>query len=288
MANQRKIKLGTAITGVGNSKTAWRHPDVRIDASVDVDHYKKEAQRAEAGKFDFVFIVDSPYITENTVPHFLNRLEPLTLLSALATATSNIGLVGTLTASYSEPFTVARQFASLDHISHGRAGWNLVTTGLEGAAKNYSREEHYLHDERYKRAQEHLEVVRGLWDSWEDDAFVGDKATGVFFDKSKLHALNHKGEFFSVQGPLNISRSKQGQPVIFQAGGSEDGRDLAAKSANAIFTRHESIEEAKAFYADIKKRAASYGRASDEILVFPGIGPIIGRTAEEEIGRAHV
>ncbi|RTE07862.1 LLM class flavin-dependent oxidoreductase [Paenibacillus whitsoniae] len=281
MSKKRQLKLGATLTGVGTSKYTWRNPEIPGDASVDFDYYAAQAQQAEAGKFDFVFIVDSTYITEQSAPHYLNRLEPLTLLSGLGAVTEKIGLVGTLTASFTQPFTVARQFASLDHISAGRAGWNVVTTGLEGAARNYSKEKHYPHDERYRIAEEHLEVVRGLWDSWEDDAHVRDKETGVFFDPSKLHALNHKGKYFSVQGPLNIARSKQGQPVIFQAGGSEDGRNLAAKSADAIFTGHESIEEAKAFYQDIKKRAAAYGRASEEILVFPGIGPIIGRTAEE-------
>lgn len=281
MSNSRKLKLGATITGVGTSKYTWRNPEIPGDASVDFDYYAGQAQQAEAGKFDFVFIVDSTYITEKSAPHYLNRLEPLTVLSALGAVTSKIGLVGTLTASFTQPFTVARQFSSLDHISAGRAGWNVVTTGLEGAARNYSRDEHYPHDERYRIAEEHLEVVRGLWDSWEDDALTRDKATGQFFDPSKLHALNHKGKYFSVQGPLNISRSKQGQPVIFQAGGSDDGRNLAAKSANAIFTGHESIKEAKAFYKDIKERAAAYGRASEEILVFPGISPIIGRTEEE-------
>ncbi|KRE69816.1 LLM class flavin-dependent oxidoreductase [Paenibacillus sp. Soil750] len=281
MSKQRKLKLGATITGVGTSKYTWRNPEIPGDASVDFDYYAGQALQAEEGKFDFVFIVDSTYITEKSAPHYLNRLEPLTVLSALGAVTSKIGLVGTLTASFTQPFTVARQFASLDHISSGRAGWNVVTTGLEGAARNYSRDEHYAHDERYRIAEEHLEVVRGLWDSWEDDAFTRDKSTGQFFDPSKLHALNHKGKHFSVQGPLNIARSQQGQPVIFQAGGSDDGRNLAAKSANAIFTGHESIKEAKAFYKDIKERAATYGRESDEILVFPGISPIIGRTEEE-------
>lgn len=281
MSNSRKLKLGATITGVGTSKYTWRNPEIPGDASVDFDYYAGQALQAEEGKFDFVFIVDSTYITEKSAPHYLNRLEPLTVLSALGAVTSKIGLVGTLTASFTQPFTVARQFASLDHISAGRAGWNVVTTGLEGAARNYSRDEHYAHDERYRIAEEHLEVVRGLWDSWEDDAFTRNQTTGEFFDPSKLHALNHKGKHFSVQGPLNIARSQQGQPVIFQAGGSDDGRNLAAKSANAIFTGHESIKEAKAFYQDIKARAAAYGRASEEILVFPGISPIIGRTEEE-------
>jgi FMN-dependent oxidoreductase (nitrilotriacetate monooxygenase family) len=281
MANKRKLRLGATITGVGTSKTAWRHEDVQINASVNFPYYRSQAQIAEEGKFDFVFIVDSPYITEHSAPHYLNRFEPLTLLSGLAASTSRIGLVGTLTASFTQPFTVARQFMSLDHISGGRAGWNVVTTGLEGAAQNFSKSEHYDHEERYQRAEEHLEVVRGLWDSYEDDAFPRDKETGVFLDPSKQHKLNHKGQHFSVQGPLNIQRSVQGQPVIFQAGGSDSGRDLAAKSSNAIFTGQENLEEAKQFYSDIKRRAAAYGRESEEILVFPGIGPIIGRTEEE-------
>jgi len=228
-----------------------------------------------------VFIADGLYITEKSIPHFLNRFEPLTLLSALAGVTNDIGLVGTLSTSYSEPFTVARQFSSLDHLSGGRAGWNLVTSPLEGSAKNFGKPDHPTHDERYKIAEEHLEVTRGLWDSWEDDAFVRDKASGVFFDPSKLHRLNHKGEYFSVQGPLNIGRSKQGQPVVFQAGSSESGKNLAAKGADAVFTGHETLEEARAFYEDVKKRAVAYGRSEDDIVILPGIAPIIGRTPEE-------
>ncbi|MDF2671342.1 MAG: monooxygenase, partial [Paenibacillus sp.] len=281
MTQQRKLRLGATLTGVGTSKTAWRHEAVQTNASVNFPYYKKQTQLAEQGKFDFVFIVDSPYITEHSAPHYLNRFEPLTLLSGLAAATSKIGLVGTLTASFTQPFTVARQFMSLDHISGGRAGWNVVTTGLEGAAQNFSKSEHFQHEARYQRANEHLEVVRGLWDSYEDDAFPRDKESGVFLDPAKQHKLNHKGEHFSVQGPLNIQRSPQGQPVIFQAGGSDTGRELAAKSSNAIFTGQDNIEEAKVFYSDIKSRAAAHGRKSEEILVFPGIGPIIGRTEEE-------
>ncbi|MGF7048837.1 FMN-dependent oxidoreductase (nitrilotriacetate monooxygenase family) [Paenibacillus sp. DS2015] len=281
MARQKKLKLGAIIHGVGGNPAAWKHPDVLSDASVNFKFYKEQALTAEEGKFDLVFIADGLYITEKSIPHFLNRFEPITILSALAAATTNIGLVGTLSTSYSEPFTVARQFSSIDHISGGRAGWNLVTSPLEGSAKNFSREDHPSHPERYKIAEEYLEVTRGLWDSWEDDAFVRDKESGVFFDPEKLHTLNHKGEFFSVQGPLNIARSKQGQPVIFQAGSSEDGKELAGKGADAVFTGHGTIEEAKAFYADVKRRAVAHGRSPDEVLIFPGIGPIVGRTEEE-------
>jgi len=281
MANRKQIKFGAIIHGVGGNIAGWRHPEVPSDASVSLDFYKRQAITAERGKFDLVFIADGLYINERSIPHFLNRFEPLTILSALASVTSRIGLVGTLSTSYSEPFNVARQFASLDHISGGRAGWNVVTSPLEGSAGNFGREHHPTHGERYEIAEEYIEVVRGLWDSWEDDAFVRDKASGVFFDPAKLHALNHKGKHFSVTGPLNIARSRQGQPVIFQAGSSESGKQLAAQSADAVFTGHESIEEAQAFYRDVKQRAVAAGRSADDIAILPGIGPIIGRTPEE-------
>ncbi len=277
----KQLKLGAILSGVGTTQNGWRHPDLPGDASVDIDWFKDNAQKAEAAKFDLVFIVDSPYITPDSAPHFLNRLEPLTLLSAVAGATSRIGLVATLTTSYTEPFNVARQFGSLDLISRGRAGWNVVTTGLEGAAGNYGREEHIDHSVRYRRAAEHVAVVQGLWDSYEDDAFPRDKERGVFLDKTKLHPLNHRGEFFSVTGPLNISRSRQGQPVIFQAGTSEEGRDLAARIANGIYANEESFEEARDYYRDIKRRAVAYGRDPDEILIFPGLVPVIAPTDEQ-------
>jgi len=281
MGQRKKIKFGAIIHGVGGNIAGWRHPEVPADASVSFPFYKQQAQVAEAGKFDLVFIADGLYITEKSIPHFLNRFEPLTLLSSLASVTSRIGLVGTLSTSYSEPFTVARQFASLDQLSGGRAGWNLVTSPLEGSARNFGKPEHPTHDERYKIAEEHLDVTRGLWDSWEDDAFVRDKESGVFFDPSKLHRLNHKGQYFSVEGPLNIGRSKQGQPVVFQAGSSDSGKNLAAKGADAVFTGHETLEEAQAFYKDVKTRAIGYGRDAEDIVILPGISPIIGRTQEE-------
>jgi len=281
MGNKRQLKLGANISGVGNSMSLWKHPDVPTDASVSLDFYKQQAVIAESGKFDLLFIADGLYINEKSNPHFLNRFEPLTILSALAAATSRIGLAATLSTSYSEPFTVARQFASLDHISSGRAGWNVVTSPLEGTALNFGKREHPPHAQRYRIAGEFLNVVKGLWDSWEDDAFVRDKEQGIFFDPAKLHRLNHQGEYFSVQGPLNIARSKQGQPVVIQAGSSEPGRELAAKSADAVYTAPETLEEAKLFYTDLKRRALSYGRNPDHLLIFPGIGPIVGRTVEE-------
>ncbi|MED4569347.1 LLM class flavin-dependent oxidoreductase [Brevibacillus agri] len=281
MAKKRQLRLGAMIHGIGGHMGAWRHPDAQPDASVSFAFYTQQAQKAETGKFDLVFVADGLYINEKSLPHFLNRFEPLTILSALGGVTSKIGLVGTVSTSYSEPFTVARQLASLDQISGGRAGWNVVTSPLEGSAKNYGNKQHPDHELRYRIAEEYLTVAKGLWDSWEDDAFVRDKQSGVFFDPAKMHRLDHQGEFFAVQGPLNIARSRQGQPVIFQAGSSESGKTLAAKSADAVFTGQETLADAQRFYRDVKERAAAYGRSSADILIFPGISPIIGRTAEE-------
>jgi FMN-dependent oxidoreductase (nitrilotriacetate monooxygenase family) len=281
MSTPRQLKFGAILTGVGTSQNDWLHPEIPGDASVDIDWYRQQAQQAEAAKFDLVFIVDSPYITPDSAPHYLNRLEPLTLLSAVAGATSKIGLVATLTTSYTEPFNVARQFASLDLISKGRAGWNVVTTGLEGAAGNFGLEQHIDHGERYRRAREHVQVVQGLWDSYEDDAFPRDKHRGVFLDSKRQHRLDHHGEFFSVTGPLNIARSRQGQPVIFQAGISESGRDLAAHFAEGIFAGVDNFEDAQAYYQDIKARTAAAGRNPDHVNILPGITPIIADTDEQ-------
>jgi FMN-dependent oxidoreductase (nitrilotriacetate monooxygenase family) len=278
---KRELHLGAILEGVGADHVSWLDPELPGDASIDINWYIENARAAEAAKFDLVFIVDSPYITPDTAPHFLNRLEPLTLLSAIAASTSHIGLVGTLTTSYWEPYNVARQFGSLDQISRGRAGWNVVTTGLEGAARNYGREEHLDHKVRYARAREFVEVVQGLWDSYEDDAFPRDRQAGQFLDKSKQHRLDHKGEFFSVAGPLALSRSRQGQPVIFQAGDSDEGRNLGAVIAEGTFTSAQDFETGRAYYADVKARAAAIGRNPDLIKVLPGLVPIIADTDEE-------
>jgi FMN-dependent oxidoreductase (nitrilotriacetate monooxygenase family) len=278
---KRQLHLGAILEGVGADHTSWLDPDLPGDASIDIGWYIDNARAAEAALFDLVFIVDSPYITPDTAPHFLNRLEPLTLLSAIAASTSRIGLVGTLTTSYWEPYNVARQFGSLDQISRGRAGWNVVTTGLEGAARNYGREEHFDHKVRYARAREFVDVVQGLWDSYEDDAFPRDRAAGQFLDKSKQHRLDHKGEFFSVAGPLALSRSRQGQPVLFQAGDSNEGRTLGAAIAEGTFTSAEDFETGRAYYADLKARAAAIGRDPDSIKILPGLVPIIAETDEE-------
>jgi FMN-dependent oxidoreductase (nitrilotriacetate monooxygenase family) len=280
MGTRRNLKLGAVLMGVGGpgQHHTWLHPEIPGDASVDIRWYIARAQQAEAAKFDHVFIVDSQFITPDSPNHYLNRLEPLTLLSAVAVHTTHIGLVGTLTTSYNDPFNLARRLASLDLISGGRAGWNVVATGDGGTAGNYGRKEHYDYAARYGRALESVRVVQGLWDSYEDDAFPRDKERGVFFDKTKQHALNHVGEHFQVVGPLNIQRSPQGQPVIFQAGDSDEGRDLGATIAEAIFTHSATIEQAQAFRKDLRDRAALKGRNPDHVLIVPGISPIIAET----------
>jgi FMN-dependent oxidoreductase (nitrilotriacetate monooxygenase family) len=280
---RRTLKLGAVLMGVGGpgQHHTWLDPEIPGDASVDVRWYIARAQQAEAARFDLVFIVDSQFITPDSPNHYLNRLEPLTLLSAIAVHTTHIGLVGTLTTSYNDPFNVARRLASLDVISGGRAGWNVVATGDGGTAGNYGRAEHYDYAARYGRAYEHVRVVQGLWDSYEDDAFPRDKENGVFFDRTRQHALDHTGEHFSVVGPLNIERSAQGRPVIFQAGDSDEGRDLGAGIGEAIFTHAQTIEQGQAFARDIRARAAAKGRNPDDIVIFPGITPIIADTDEE-------
>ncbi|MFK0383474.1 LLM class flavin-dependent oxidoreductase [Agrobacterium sp. NPDC090273] len=278
MAN--KIKFGIMLQGAGGHMNAWRHPSSPVDASVNLDFFKTVALKAEAAGIAFAFVADGLYINEKSIPHFLNRFEPLTILSALATVTNRIGLAGTVSTSYSDPFTIARQFASLDLISGGRGGWNAVTTPLEGTAKNYSRN-HPEHALRYEIADEYLEVVKGLWDSWDDDAFTRNRDSGQFFDREKLHTLGHKGRFFQVEGPLNIQRSAQGQPVIFQAGSSDAGVGLAGKHADAVFTNGVSLEDNQTFSRRVKQAAVAQGRSADHVKIFPGIGPIVGRTQAE-------
>lgn len=277
---KKNVNFGIMLQGPGGHMNAWKHPSGPADASVNFDFFVETARKAEAAGIAFAFVADGLYINEQSIPHFLNRFEPLTILSALAASTSKIGLVGTVSTSYSDPFTIARQFASLDLISGGRAGWNAVTSPLEGSGRNYGRE-HPEHELRYEIADEYLDVIKGLWDSWDDDAFVRDRATGVYADKSKLRRLNHKGRFFRIEGPLNIERSRQGQPVVFQAGASDSGIRLAGKHADAVFTNGGPIEDAKVFYKQVKQSAVAQGRRAAEIGIFPGIGPIVGATAEE-------
>ncbi|WP_462422142.1 LLM class flavin-dependent oxidoreductase [Salinicoccus sp. Marseille-QA3877] len=279
--SRKKVQFGVMLHGPGGHMNAWRSDDVPSDASTNFEHYLNVTKKAEAAGISFVFVADGLYINEKSIPHFLSRFEPLTILAALAPITSKIGLVGTISSSYSEPFTVARQLASIDKISGGRAGWNVVTSPLEGSADNFSKDKHPEHSLRYDIAEEHLQVVQGLWDSWEDDAFVRDAENNQYFDKEKMHELNYNGEHFQVKGPLNIDRSKQGQPIIFQAGASKKGSGFAAKHADAVFTNGGTLEQAQSAYKDVKQKAVDAGRSADDIKIFPVLSPIIGDTDEE-------
>ncbi|AJY76535.1 LLM class flavin-dependent oxidoreductase [Paenibacillus beijingensis] len=282
---KRQIKLGAFLMTPGHHVAAWRYPDTAASEVLSFRFYKKLAQTAERGKFDMVFLADSNAIYEKypeaVAQTVTVRPEPLTLLSALSAVTEHVGLAATVSTTYNEPFHVARKFASLDHLSGGRAAWNVVTSANPAEAQNFSKDQHLLHSLRYDRADEFLNVVTGLWDSWEDDAFVFDKDNAVFADRSKLHTLNHKGKWFSVKGPLNVARPIQGHPVVIQAGSSEPGKELAARTAEVIFTAWQTLEEAQLFYRDVKDRLAKYGRSPEDLKIMPGIFPIIGRTAEE-------
>jgi alkanesulfonate monooxygenase len=287
MANARRIKLGMFLRPAGHHLAAWRHPNAQADAGVNFQRFVEVARIAERGLFDMLFSADSA--TANSVfdekglrrMHYVAWIEPFTLLAALASVTKNIGLVCTASTTYEEPFSLARRFASLDHVSGGRAGWNLVTSGNHTAAMNFSRDEHMPKDQRYLRAREFAEVVNGLWDSWDDDAFVRDRESGIFFDPSKLHTLAHKGEHFKIMGPLNVARSPQGRPVLVQAGASEDGRQLAAETAEVVFTATPTMDEGRSFYADLKGRAQAFGRDPDSVKIMPGFFVTLGMSEEE-------
>jgi FMN-dependent oxidoreductase (nitrilotriacetate monooxygenase family) len=288
MSQASSIPFGIMLHGPGGHMNAWRHPSNPPDASVNLRFLTDQTLKAEAAGIAFAFVADGLYINEKSIPHFLNRFEPISILSALATATSKIGLAGTLSTSYSDPFTVARQFASLDLISGGRAGWNVVTSPLEGSGRNYSRA-HPDHALRYEIADEYLTVAQGLWDSWDEEAFPRDRATGTFFDKDRFRRLDHKGRFFQVEGPLNIQRSPQGQPVIFQAGSSEAGIGLAGKFADAVFTGPATFEEAVRFRAQVRASAVVHERPADHVKTFPGAAIITGATdAEAEAKFAEI
>ncbi|MCF5222764.1 Xenobiotic compound monooxygenase, DszA family [Pseudomonas syringae pv. tagetis] len=277
----RQMKLGAFLMATGHHVAAWRHPDVPADAGLDFKHYRHLAQVAEAAKFDTLFVADSVAAATGDIASRMARsdhFEPLTLLSALSAVTDHIGLIATATTTYNEPYHVARKFASLDHLSGGRAGWNLVTSDAAAEAQNFGRAEHVGHAERYSRAREFHQVVTGLWDSWTDDAFTRDKASGQYYDPANVHVLDHVGEHFSVKGPLNVARSPQGQPVVVQAGSSEVGRDLAAQTAEVVFTAQTSLASAQAFYADIKGRLSTYGRDADSLKVMPGVFIVVAET----------
>ena len=277
----KKVKFGVMLNGTGGHMNAWRSEDVPEDASINFDFLKSVSKKAEDAAFSFLFVADGLYINDKSIPHFLSRFEPLTLLAALAPITSKIGLVGTVSTSYSEPYTIARQLMSIDHVSGGRAGWNVVTSPLEGSAKNFSKDKHPEHSLRYDIADEHLQVVQGLWDSYEDDAFTRDKESGQYFNKEKMHELNFQGDFFNIAGPLNIERSPQGQPIIFQAGASPKGSRFAARHADAVFTNASTLAHAKETYKDLKQKAIDSGREPGDIKVFPTLQPIVGKDQEE-------
>ena len=273
--SQRQLKLGAFLLHNGHHVAAWRHPQADAGSN-PLKLYKELAQTAERACFDAIFFADSVALTSG-----VGGLEPLTLLSALAAVTEHIGLIGTATTTYNEPYHVARKFASLDRLSGGRAGWNLVTSDNASEAANFGRQEHVAHSDRYARARKFHEVVRGLWNSWEDDAILNDKEGGRQFNPEKLHPLHHRGEHFSVAGPLNVSRSPQGHPIIVQAGGSEAGKNLAAETADVVFTAHPTLTSAQHFYADLKQRVRHAGRSEESLKIMPGLFPIVGKTQAE-------
>jgi FMN-dependent oxidoreductase (nitrilotriacetate monooxygenase family) len=282
---KRQLKLGAFLMATGHHVAAWRHPNAEANAGLDFQHYKRIVQTAERAKFDMMFLADSAAVWERgdealsrtSVVHF----EPITLLSALSAVTERIGLVATVSTTYTEPYHLARAFASLDHLSGGRAGWNLVTSANQAEALNFNRDAHVEHPLRYERAREFMRVATGLWDSWEDDAFRRDKASGVFFSPEKIHVLGHKGRHFSVKGPLNVARPVQGYPVLVQAGSSEDGQALAAETAEVVFTAQQTLAHAQSFYSELKGRLAKFGRSPEQLKIMPGIFPVAAKTHRE-------
>lgn len=281
---KRQLRLGAFFMLPGHHSAAWRHPEAKKEQILNFDFIKEQALTAERGKFDMVFLADgvsarsesAAFEQESTV-----RFEPFTLLSGLAAVTKNIGLIGTVSTTFNEPFNIARKFASLDHLSNGRAGWNVVTSSGKESARNFGYKEEVPHATRYERAHEFVDAVKKLWDSWEDDAIVFNQETGQYSDRSKVHKINYEGKYVSVAGPLNISRPVQGHPVVVQAGSSEAGKELAARTAEVIFTAWQTLEEAQAFYRDVKGRMAKYGRDPEELKIMPGVYPIVGRTEED-------
>ncbi len=288
MPQRRQIKLGLSMRQLGYHAGGWRHPDVPAGGAMDIRYFAHVAQTAERGLFDMVFLADGVALRQRDEPagslcrsNQNVELEPLTMLSALAMVTRHIGLVATASTTYNEPYHIARKFGSLDHISGGRAGWNIVTSWSEAEARNFNREAHLEYDVRYDRATEFVEVVKGLWDSWEADAFVHDKGSGLFYDPAKMHVLNHRGKHFSVRGPLTVARCPQGMPVMVQAGASDQGQEIAAASADVVFTAQVSLPDAVAYYASVKSRLERYGRREDDLKIMPGLLPIVGSTEAE-------
>ena len=281
------MRLGAFVHETGQHVAAWRHPQAHMHSGASFAEMVETAGLAERGKFDLLFLADTAAVNLKGSADSRGRMgkvvkfEPMTILSALAAVTKNLGLVATSTTTFNEPYTLARQFASLDQISGGRSGWNLVTSNNEQDALNYSREEHLSHGDRYDRAIEFADVVNGLWDSWDEDAFIRDKDSGHFFDPAKMHVLNHKGKHFQVRGPLNVACSPQGRPVLVQAGASGTGRDVAASLAELVFTAATTFEQAKEFYDDVRQRIPRFGRSQDQVKVMPGFYPVVAPTASE-------
>ncbi|HLH76345.1 MAG TPA: LLM class flavin-dependent oxidoreductase [Candidatus Binataceae bacterium] len=281
MASSRQLHLGAFMRPVSIHTAAWRYPGGLPDANFNFHHLKRFAQTLERGKFDAFFMADHLAVLNMPIQALkrsatVTSFDPLTLLPALAVVTEHLGLIATASTTYNEPYHVARKFASLDHISGGRAGWNVVTSGNPHEAMNFGRDEHLDHSVRYRRAREFVEVVMGLWDSWADDAFIRDVESGIYFDPDKMHVLDHKGEFLKVRGPLNIARPVQGWPVIVQAGASEEGRQLAAETAEMIFAPGSTLANARAFYSDMKGRMDKLGRPREHLSVLPGALVVVG------------
>jgi N-acetyl-S-(2-succino)cysteine monooxygenase len=279
-ATTRQMHMGVFVLGTGNHSAGWRYEGAAT-SHMQLPVMQEIARIAEAGKFDLLFISDSMVMDPTDHPSFMCRFEPTTLITILSASTTHIGLGATVSTSFSEPFNVARIFGSIDHISSGRAAWNVVTSSNPKVAMNFNRDEHLEHELRYQRANEFVDVVRGLWDCWDDGAIVADKASGRYIDPDKVRPLNHRGRFFQVRGPINMARCPQGHPVIIQAGGWPSGLELAARTADVVFSVVQELEAAKLAYADLKGRMAKYGRSPDEIAVLPGIMPIIGATDAE-------
>jgi len=285
-ANHRpgRLNLNAFLMSSGHHEASWRLPESRPDATGhDIAHLIGLAQLAERGLFDSIFFADGPGLHGDVGRRPAGTLDPLIVLTAIATATERIGLVATASTTYNSPYNLARRFASIDHVSGGRAGWNVVTTAGPAIARNFGLDDQPAHAERYERAAEFLDVAFKLWDSWEDDAIVADKVTGLWADGAKIHPPEHVGKHFSVAGALNVPRSPQGRPLIVQAGSSQDGRDLAARYAEAVFTAHQALGDAQEFYRDLKARAAALGRDPEGVRILPGIVPVIGSTEAEAL-----
>ncbi|HEX3401256.1 MAG TPA: LLM class flavin-dependent oxidoreductase [Acetobacteraceae bacterium] len=282
------MRLGLSMRYHGYHLAGWRHPDVPAAGTLDYRYFLNTAALAERAKFDMVFLADGIGIRARDEPEgSLCRspqnveLEPLTLLSAIATHTNHIGLVATASTTYNEPYHIARKYASLDHISGGRAGWNVVTSWSDEEARNFGRDKHLDYDTRYERAEEFVRVVTGLWESWEDDAFVREKASGLYYDPTKLHVLNHKGKHFAVRGPLSSARTPQGRPIIVQAGAAEQGQEIAGAHADVVYAMQFDLPAAQKYYDAVKSRAVSFGRSREAVKVLPGFTPYVGRTEAE-------